>query len=160
MRIKKDNRKAAVGRRRGMAMLAVLFVVMAIAVIAMGFIARADMSLASGQNLCRRTQTEYTALAGLEHARALLLSPANTAPLETWQGTGLQTEAGTNLYYDLAIENPQVSGDPNSPQYLYPVQCQAYYQSGGQKRAASDINASILYTPSTGAAVYRSMSRQ
>jgi type II secretory pathway pseudopilin PulG len=159
MQSKKDNRKAAVGRRRGMAMLAVLFVVMAIAVIAMGFIARADMSLASGQNLCRRTQTEYTALAGLEHARALLLSPDNTTPLETWQDT-VQTETDTNVYYDLTIENPQVSGDPNSPQYLYPVQCQAYYQSGGQKRAASDINASILYTPSTGAAVYRSMSRQ
>jgi len=161
MQSKENNRKAPIQRRRGMAMLSVLFIVMAVSIISMGFIWRADMALACGQNLCLRSQSEYTALAGLEHARALIISPDNSAPLETWQDTALQIEPGTNLYYDLAIDNPQVSGsDPNTADYLYPVRCEAYYQSGGQKRARSSLAASVLYTPSTGKAVYRSMNRQ
>ena len=56
---------------KGAALLVVLFIVMAITVLSLGFLSASDMELACGQNMILRTQMDYLAESGLEHARGL-----------------------------------------------------------------------------------------
>ena len=86
-------------RQKGMAMLMVLFIVMAVAIISSGFIARSDSVLACVRNYCVRNEADYLAWAGLEHARALVISPDNASPLDTWSNsTPLQLDAASDFY--------------------------------------------------------------
>ena len=59
--------------RRGVALLVVLFVVMVITILSLGFLSRSDGELACGQNMVIRTQMDYLAESGLEHAKGLIL---------------------------------------------------------------------------------------
>lgn len=146
-----------------MAMLMVLFIVMAIAVIASGFIARSDAELQSGRNYCLRNEVDYLAWAGLEHARALVISPENTDVLDTWSQTELQLEAGSPRYYDLTIHSPveTVAADPNDVStYVYSIQCAAYRKSGSDIQARSILNGQLFYDPNDTQAYYISVTRQ
>lgn len=145
-----------------MAMLMVLFIVMAIAVISSGFIARSNAELASGRNVCLRNEADYVAWAGLEHARALVISPENTDVLDSWTGTGLQLDIGSSQYYDLTINSPveEVAADPNDPStYTYSIQSSAYIQSGGAIRARSVLDAKLFFDPNETQAYYISVGR-
>ena len=145
-----------------MAMLMVLFIVMAIAVISSGFIARSNAELASGRNVCLRNEADYIAWAGLEHARALVISPENTDVLDSWTGTGLQLDVGSSQYYDLTINSPveEVAADPNDPStYTYSIQSSAYIQSGGAVRARSVLDAKLFFDPNETQAYYISVRR-
>jgi type II secretory pathway component PulK len=149
--------------RKGMAMLMVLFIVMAIAVISSGFIARSDVELASGRNYCLRNEADYLAWAGLEHAKALVISPENTGVLDTWSQTELQLAADSPLYYDLNINSPveTVAADPNeSSTYTYSVQSAAYRRSGSDIRARSVLTGTLFYDPNSTQAYYISVTRQ
>lgn len=68
-----------------MALLVVLFVVMVITITALGFLSKSDVELACGRNMSLRTQMDYTAESGLEHARGLIMSPQDLAS-EYWSG--------------------------------------------------------------------------
>ena len=144
-----------------MALLVVLFIVMAVAVISSGFIARSDAALLCGYNYTLQTEADALAWAGLEHARALVVSPDNEVPLTEWSAVGLQLEANS-LYYDLTIGIPdETSVDPNLPStYTYPVACSAYKKRGVQVTAQSSINASLFYDPNSMQAYYISVCRQ
>lgn len=149
--------------RKGMAMLMVLFIVMAIAVISSGFIARSDAELASGRNYCVRNEVDYLAWAGLEHARALVISPENTGVLGTWSQADMQIEGGSPRYYDLTINTPVeiAAADPNDPStYTYSVQSGAYRKSGSDVKARSILTGTLFYDPNSTDAYYISVTRE
>jgi type II secretory pathway component PulK len=148
---------------RGMAMLMVLFIVMAIAVISSGFIARSDAELASGRNYCLRNEVDYLAWSGLEHARALVASPENTDVLDTWSQTELQLEPGSRNYYDLTLHSrvETAAADPNDVStYTYTVQSAAYRKSGSEVLARSLLTGTLFYDPNSTEAHYISVTRQ
>jgi hypothetical protein len=141
----------------------VLFIVMAIAVISSGFIARSDAELASGRNYCMRNEVDYLAWAGLEHARALVISPENTDVLDTWSGTELQLEPSSAQYYDLTVNSPveTAAADPNDAStYAYTVQSAAYRKSGSDVQARSILHGVLFYDPNSTQAYYISVTRQ
>lgn len=138
--MKPYNRKFS--SRRGMAMLAVLFVVMTIAIVASGFIARSDASLASGRNLSIRSEADYAAWGALEAAWALMQDP-NTVTSLPYCRTGQQFDDASQIYYDLSIGCPDA--DPN----LYPVECRAYKQVNSDIKAQSILNAAFVVDPNS-----------
>ena len=127
----KRNKKA----RPGAALLVVLFIVMAITILSLGFVSRSDVELACGQNMLLRTQMDYLAESGLEHARGLILNPQDVAS-EDWTGihTELQLVEGSSDYYDVTV-----SRDYSDPNDLcnYIINCNAYRLEGGEKTGRS-----------------------
>lgn len=94
-----NNKKA----RPGVALLVVLFVVMAITILSLGFVSRSDVELNCGQNMILRTEMDYLAESGLEHARGLILNPQDVSA-DYWTGdTGLQLVSGSSDYYDVTV---------------------------------------------------------
>jgi hypothetical protein len=143
-------------------MLIVLFIVMMISVISAGFIARSDAAMLSGHNYNLRTETDGLAWGGLEHARALVVSPANEVPLVQWSATELQLDNAASLFYDLAVNTLSAgSSDPNalSP-YTYSVHCSAYKKKAGGTLNRSTLEATLLFDPNTLQADYISIRRQ
>ena len=149
---------------RGMALLAVLFIVFAITVISMGLLCRSDMALASGQNLCVRNQSDYLAWAGLEHARAYIQSYGST-PLDP-NGMSPVSEIPLleNVHYTVAFQSrtPPVASDPNNRIYTYGVISEGWYGSASDPQAYSELHADIRYWADdpNSKAVFLSISRQ
>lgn len=141
----------------------VLFIIMAIAVVSAGFMARSDSELQCGRNYKLRNETDYVAWAGLEYARALIISPENASIMDTnWSQTRLQIDDTGTAFYDLTINSPveTVAGDPNdSSTYTYAVQSSAYDESDGQVRARSILDATLFYDPNSTQAYYISVTR-
>ena len=130
----------------GVALLIVLFVVMAITIISLGFLSRADRQLACGSNMVLRMQIHYLANSGLTHAKAFVAAtkPAN-------QEFILAQIDGTDDHYDVVI-NPVL--DPNSlPTGDYDITCQAYRMTGLDKLAQCTMTAK-LYSDPTGNSTY------
>ena len=99
----------------------------------------------------------------MEHARALIISPENVTPLDTWSGTGMQLDAGSNYYYDVDISSPVeiVPGDPNDPTtYIYPIECSAYVLTGGIPGVSSSLAGNILYDPNNGSGRFLMIERE
>ena len=147
-----------------MALLMVLFIIMAIAVISSGFIARSDAELQAGQNYRLRNEADYLALAGFEHAKALITSPENAEILKTqWSEAEFRLDESRSQFYDLSIEIPleTVAADPNNPStYTYSIQSAAYDSSGGDIRARSVLDATLFYDPNSTQAYYISVTRE
>ena len=137
--------------RRGMAMLVVLFIVMAIAVISSGFIARSDAALQCGRNYLLRNEADYLAWAGLEVAEALVQDPNS---VRTYTKQPVEWEDMPNFYYDLDIDKSDT--DPNR----YQVSCAAYKEVDDQRRASSMLDATLFYDPNSTQAYYISVTRQ
>ena len=147
---------------KGMAMLVVLFIVAAIAVVASGFIARSDAQLQSGYNYTLHAEADYLAWSGLEHARALVVSPDNMTALPGWSGAGIQLDATTGAYYDLTIDAPveTFAADPNDPStYTYSVLSSAYLIDGGTVRARSKLGGQLFYDPNSSDCYFLSVTR-
>ena len=146
-----------------MAMLIVLFIIMAIAVISSGLIARSDVELQAGQNYRLRNEADYLAWAGLEHAKALITSPENAEVLKTeWSEAEFRLDESRSQYYDLSIASPveTAAADPNDSTYTYSIQSTAYDSSGGAVRARSVLDATLFYDPNSTQAYYISVTRQ
>lgn len=144
-----------------MALLVVLFIVMAIAIISSGFIARSDASLQAGRNFCLRSETDYLAWGGLEHAWALAQDPGSLTPYP-FELTAQQLDAAGSQYYDVTIDTPDetLTGDPMNPStFVYPVQVTAYTLSDGQTKATSTLQGKLFYDPG-GSTYYISIRRQ
>jgi type II secretory pathway component PulK len=150
--------------RKGMAMLMVLFIIMAIAVISSGFIARSDAELQCGQNYRLRNELDYLAWAGLEHAKALIIDPDDTTIRDNGlsQTDPLRLDESRSQYYDLTLNSPveTAAADPNDPStYTYSIQSAAYDNSGGAVRARSVLDATLFYDPNSTEAYYISVTR-
>ena len=125
--------------RRGAALLVVLFVVMVATILSLGFLSRSDVELACGGNMILRTQMDYLAESGLEHARGLILNPQDVGS-EYWAGdVRQQLVAGTDDYYDVNVVK---LGECN-----YQITCDAYREKSGEKIGRSSLEAELRLDP-------------
>ncbi len=132
------NANKNITARPGIALLAVLMIVMVITVMALGFLSRSDVELACGENMVMRTQMDYLAESGLEHARGLILNPQDVAG-EYWVGaTAQQLAAGSADYYDLVVTRD------NTDRCNYTIDCDSYRLSGGER---SNLRATLRLDP-------------
>ncbi|MHC4149260.1 MAG: hypothetical protein ACYSR5_07240 [Planctomycetota bacterium] len=128
--------------REGVALIVVLFIVMAVTVLSLAYLSRSDVELVCGQNMILRTQMDYLADSGLEHARGLLLGCQDVSS-EYWTGAdGLQIVPGCDDYYDVNVVK---LGECN-----YEVHCEGYRMKSGEKIGSSKLMAEVRLDPSIG----------
>jgi len=129
--------------RPGVALLVVLFIVMAITILSLGFVTRSDVELSCGQNMLLKTQMDYLAESGLEHARGLILNPQDVDdPVYTyWRGsTSLQLTSGSD-YYDVVVVRDE------NDFCNYTIDCDAYRLDGTEKISLSRLRAELRLDP-------------
>jgi len=126
--------------KRGVALVVVLFLVMAITILSLGFLSRSDVELACGENVILRQQMDYLAESGLEHARGLILSPQDVGS-QYWPGQAAQQIAVGDDYYDVTV----VRDDPNRCNYL--ITCNAYRLKAGKQVGRSSLTAELRLDP-------------
>ena len=127
--------------KHGSALLVVLFVVMAITIISLGFLTRSDVELACGSNMGLRVKMDYLAESGLEHARGLILNPegTDTDELGYWSGAVRQQLVGGDDYYDISVVRDDVNSTSQWVHYL--ITCSAYKEKGGEKVGQRNLSA-------------------
>jgi len=129
-------------RRKGTVLLVVLFIVMVSTIISLSFLSRCDIELACGQNMLIRTQMDYLAESGLEHARGLILNPQDI-PSEYWSGIEhQQLVSGLGDYYDIDILKLQERN--------YQIDCTAFRLRNEQITARSSLEAQLWLYPCIG----------
>jgi hypothetical protein len=127
-------------KQEGAALLVVLFVVMVIAVVSLGFMSRSDVELACGENMILRTQMDHLAESGLEHAKGLILTPQDVGT-EYWNGdVRQQLVPGSDDYYDVNVVK---LGECN-----YQINCAAYREKSGESIGRSSVTAELRLDPS------------
>ncbi len=130
--------------RQGAALLVVLFIVMVITIVSLGFLSQSEMEFACGQNMLLRTQMDYLAESGLEHARGLILNPQELSS-EYWTGAAAQQlVAGSDDYYDIEVVRDD-SVPTNRCNYI--IDCNSYRLSSGEKIGRSSIRAELRLDP-------------
>ncbi|MBN1392917.1 MAG: hypothetical protein JW947_08960 [Sedimentisphaerales bacterium] len=122
--------------RAGTALLVVLFIVMTITILSLGFLSRSDVELACGANMILKAQMDYLAESGLEHARGLILNDSNYS--EDWTAMR-QKLYDSNDYYDISIVR---SGWCN-----YKITCDAYREKSGERTGRSSLEAELRLDP-------------
>jgi len=134
----------AVSRQRGVVLLVVLLVTMAAAAAAIGFLARSDVELSCGQNMILRTQVDYLAESGLQHAKGILLQPQDI-DAEYWGGEGhQQLVAGSDGYYDVTVARDTSDA---MDRCNYTVTSSGYRKRGGQKTGECSLQAKLRIHP-------------
>ena len=133
--MKRINRK----KRKGAVLIVVLFVVMVITIVSLGFISKSDVELACGENMLMRMQMDNLAESGLEHARGLILNPQDIGT-EFWTGdTRQQLAPDGDDYYDIDVVQ---LGQCN-----YQITCSAYRERNSQRTASSNLTAELRLDP-------------
>jgi len=135
------NTKKNTSARPGIALLIVLIIVMAIAITAMGFLSQSDVELACGQNMLMRTQMDYLAESGLEHARGLILNPQDVAADYWDQPRVFQLVPGSNDYYDVTVIR-----DAND-RCNYTIGCNSYRMKDADRIGMSRLHAHLRLDP-------------
>ena len=126
-------------KRKGSALLVVLFIVMTITILSLGFLSRSDVELACGENMILRTKMDYLAESGLEHAKGLILNPQDIDS-EYWTGDmQQQLAAGSDYYYDVNVVK---LGECN-----YQITCDAYREKGGERTGSSSLKTELRLDP-------------
>jgi len=126
--------------RQGAALLVVLFIVMVITIVSLGFLSRSDVELACGQNMILRTQMNYLVESGLEHARGLIINPQDVVVSEYFTGaTAQQLVAGSDDYYDVNVVKLSECN--------YQITCDAYREKMGEKVGRSSLRAELRLDP-------------
>jgi len=121
------------------ALLVVLFIVMAATILSLGFLSRSDVELACGENMILRTQMDYLAESGLVHAKGLILSPQDIGS-EYWAGDSRQQlVSGSCDYYDVNVVKLEECN--------YEIICEAYREKGSEKVGRSGIKAELRLDP-------------
>ena len=141
------TRGAKSGFRSGAALLVVLFIVMAVTLISLGFIARSDKELACACNVETRMQMDYMAEAGLVHAENFIINPQSVTVNNSgyWEGdTGLYVEDNGD-YYDVTVAMDTSS---NYDHCNYTITSQGYrLNDDGDKISKSDLTAEFRLDP-------------
>ena len=142
------HRSSFLDRRRGVALLMVLLIVLAITILATGFLAGTDTELACGVNTLLRMQMDQLAESGLEHARGLVLHPQDV-PADFWTSgaTAQQLAAASRDYYDV-----RTARDANQPTdyCTYDITCEAYRLVGSERTGQSGLAATLRLDPCIG----------
>ena len=132
--------------RRGAALLVVLFIVMAVTLISLGFVARSDRELACGANMETRMQMDYMAQTGLTHAKNFIINP-QTVDIEAvgyWQGdTGKYIE-DTGDYYDVSVTR---NSSDSTNHCDYTIVSQGYRLDAGDKVSQSTMTGNLRLDP-------------
>jgi len=144
MMIDAGGKTTAYGRRKGVALLMILVVIMAIAVISLGFLSRSDIELASGQNMLLRVQMDQLVDSALDHARGLLLNPQEVSSTYWTGGTYQQLIGGSSEYYDVSVARD--ISDPYD-RCTYAIDCEAYRLMAGEKVSRSRLSAELRLDP-------------
>jgi len=127
-----------------MVLLVVLLVIIAIAVLSLGFVSQCDMELAVGQNMLLRTEMDQLADSALEHARGLILRPQDIES-EYWTGgVGQQLMADSPDYYDVTVTRDESNPDERRD---YSITCEAYETKNAQKVGSSRLSAELRLDP-------------
>ena len=139
-----NHQSSISNRERGVALLVVLMVIMAITIISLGFVSRCDTELACGRNMLLRTQMDQLADSALEQARGLILNPHDVGE-EYWTGAvGQQLMADSPDFYDVNVTRD----DSNSNERRnYSITCEAYQLKDGQKVGSSRLSAQLRLDP-------------
>jgi len=125
--------------RPGVALLVVLFIVMTITILSLGFLSRSDVELACGENMILKTQMDYLAESGLEHAKGLILSPQDVDS-EYWTGAvGQQLSTSNDDYYDVNVVK---LGECN-----YQITSDAYREKNGERIGRSSLQGELRLDP-------------
>lgn len=141
--------------RKGSALLVVLLIVMAATILSLGFLSRSDAELSCGENMILRTQMDYLAESGLEHAGGLILDGQEVG--SGWTG---QLVPGSDDYYSVVVSARYPLFDPCEPNlpYSHEITCTGYREKNGERAGESVLNAELHIDPSTGT-VFRSIER-
>jgi hypothetical protein len=132
-------------RKNGAALLVVLFVIMAITILSLGFLSQSDVELACGKNMYMRTGMDYIAESGLEHAKGFILNPQDVST--SWSGcTGQQLVAGSD-YYDIKVIR-DTSGPNDYCNYI--IDCNAYRLINSERTGFSSLKARLRLDPCVG----------
>ena len=135
---------ASIEHRRGVALLTVLLIVLAVTIIGTGFLARADTELACGGNMLLRTQMDHLADSGLEHARGMLLHPQEASDTY-WTGeTALQLVDPSSDYYDVSVIH---NASDVTDYCTYDLACTAYRVRDGSRVGESSLAAQLRLDP-------------
>jgi len=135
------NNELRTTNKKGAALLVVLFVIMAITILSLGFLSRSDVEMACGQNMALRTKMDYLAESGLQHAKGLILNPQDIEQ-EYWIGeSSQQLVAGSGNYYDVVV----VRDDPNYCNYI--IDCNAYRLKESEEVGRSNLRAELRLDP-------------
>jgi len=138
------NNPSSAKNRRGVALLMVLLIVIAIAVLSLGFVSRCDTELACGQNMLLRTEMDQLADSALQHARGLILKPQELSS-EYWTGgVGQQLIADSPDYYDVTVTRNE--SNPNERRD-YSITCEAYEVKNARKVGSSRLSAELRLDP-------------
>jgi cytoskeletal protein CcmA (bactofilin family) len=129
--------------REGTVLLVVLFIVMTVTVISLGFLWQSDVELACGQNMVLRAQMDCLAESGLEHAKGLILNPQD-ADSEYWTGAAGQQLGGGNDYYDVTVSRDE--SDANN-RCNYIIDCNAYRVKAGEEIGCSRLRGELRLDP-------------
>ena len=132
--------------KKGSALLVVLFVVMVVTILSLGFLSRSDVELACGENMILRAQMDYLAESGLEHARGLIINDSNFSG--AWSAGGQQLAAGSDDYYDIDVAL-LTSIDPCDPNQTlsYEIICTAYREKYSERFGESILKAELCVEP-------------
>jgi len=132
--------------REGAALLIVLFVVMAVTLLSLGFLARSSIQMAAGQNMAVRMQMDFIAQSALTHAKTLIMNPqdVDTSLVGYWQGGSALYIAAGDDYYDITITR-SAAGATN--RCTYDIQCEGYRMPAGKKIAQSRLSAQLRLDP-------------
>ncbi len=129
---------------KGVVLLVVLFVVMAIAVLSLGFMAQSDIELACGGNMQTKAAIDYLVESGLEQGKGMLLSFQDVSGEYYSGSTAQQLVAGSSDYYDIAVQ--RITTNPKD-YCTYNVQCDAYRLKDGNKIARCSKQATMRIDP-------------
>jgi hypothetical protein len=130
------------------ALLMVLLIVLAIAILATGFLAGTGTELACGANTLMRLQMDQLAESGLEHARGLVLHPQDV-PADFWTdgATDQQLAAESRDYY--SVRTAREANEPTD-YCTYDITCEAFRLVGSEKTGRSRLAATLRLDPCIG----------
>ena len=124
---------------KAVALPLVLFIIILIAALSMGYLSRSDLELACGRNMVLRMQMDSLAESGLEHARGLILRPQDALGAY-WTGSArLQLVPESNDYYDVNVSQ---SGECN-----YQIVSTAYRLESGETVGRAGLEAELRLDP-------------
>ncbi len=127
--------------RPGAALLVVLFIIMVITVLSLGFLSQSDVELACGRNMVLRERMDYLAESGLEQAKGLILNPQDVDGVYYTGASGLQLDDGSNDYYDISV-----TSDPTD-HCNYIIDCNSYELKNLEKIGQSRLRAQLRLDP-------------
>jgi hypothetical protein len=123
---------------KGMALVIILALVMAIVVIGLGFIVRGDTELLCGQNMELAADVDYLAESGLEHAKGLIMYPQDLAT-EYFTGATAQQLVSGDDYYDVSVTKLS--------ELNWRITSLGYRQIGGNRTAQNSLTANLRLDP-------------